>query len=88
MARKALDGVRPLNPYRCRHTCISHMIALGVDPITIISITGHVDMDMINEVYGHPMEYARQSAIERMDDAFSNRQEDKSGRVLQFVKSS
>ena len=64
------------------------MIALGVDPITIISITGHVDMDMINEVYGHPMEYARQSAIERMDDAFSNRQEDKSGRVHQFVKSS
>lgn len=87
-AIEALDGVRPLNPYSCRHTCISHMIALGVDPITIISITGHVDMDMINEVYGHPMEYARQSAIERMDDAFSNRQEDKSGRVLQFVKSS
>ena len=83
-----LGDVRILTPYSCRHTCISHLIALGVDPITIISITGHVNTDMIKEVYGHPMEYARQNAIKRLDEAFSNRQGDTQSRVLQFVKSS
>ena len=87
-ALKQVDGVRPLSPYSCRHTCVSHLIALGVDPITIISITGHVDDKMIREVYGHPMEYARQNAIERFHEAFSNRQGGNHERELRIVKSS
>ena len=83
-----MDGVRPLSPYSCRHTCVSHLIAHGVDPITIISITGHVDDKMIREVYGHPMEYARQNAIGRFHEAFSNRQGDTHERELRIVKSS
>ena len=59
-----------------------------MDPITITSIVGHADTDMINEVYAHPLEHARQDAIKRFDDAFSNRQGDTQARVLQFVKSS
>jgi integrase len=87
-ALAGIEGVRVLTPYNCRHTCISHLVALGVDPITITSIVGHADTDMINEVYAHPLEHARQDAIKRFDDAFSNRQGDTQARVLQFVKSS
>ena len=81
-----IEGVRILTPYNCRHTCISHLVVLGVDPIT--SIVGHADTDVINEVYTQPLEHARQDAIKRFDDAFSNRQGDTQARVLQFVKSS
>lgn len=87
-AMSQLEDVRILIPYCCRHTCVSHLVALGVDPITIISIVGHVDKKMIEKVYGHPLEHARQDAIKRFDDAFSNRQGDTHSRVLQFVKSS
>ena len=87
-AMQQLDGVRILIPYCCRHTCISHLVALGVDPITIISMVGHVDKKMLEKVYGHPLEHARQDAIKRFDDAFSNRQRDTRSRVLQFPKSS
>lgn len=83
-----LEDVRLLIPYSCRHTCVSHLVALGIDPITIISIVGHVDKKMLEKVYGHPLEHARQNAIKRFDDAFSDRQEDTRSRVLQFVKSS
>ena len=44
--------------------------------------------DSMDEVYAHPLEHARQDAIKRFDDAFSNRQGDTQARVLQFVKSS
>lgn len=87
--RKALgeiEGMRILTPHCCRHTYVTQMLSLGVDPKTIQALVGHADIDM-TLYYAHAQESTKQDAIQRYDTAFSNRGGGTYGTVLPFVKS-
>lgn len=83
----AVEGIRVLTPHCCRHTYVSQMQALGVSLETIQNIVGHADVDMTKH-YLHVQEPARQDAIKRFNDAFSNRGSGVHGNILDYVKSS
>ena len=82
-----IEGVRKLSPHCCRHTYVSQMQALGVSIETIQSLVGHADIDMTKH-YLHVQEPIRQEAIQRFNDAFSNRHSGAFGNVIEYVKSS
>jgi integrase len=88
-ALEAIPGVRVLTPHSCRHTYVSQMHALGVDPTTIQSIVGHADLDMTQH-YLHVQEPRRQDAIDRFSKAFPakrsepNKSDDDSGKIILF----
>lgn len=87
--RKALgdlEGMRILTPHCCRHTYVTQLLALGVDPKTIQALVGHADIDM-TLYYAHAQESSKQAAIARYDEAFSNPGGGLYGNVVQFVKS-
>lgn len=83
----AIEGVRMLTPHCCRHTYITHMLQLGVDPKTIQALVGHSEVDM-TMYYAHAQETSKQAAIDRFNEAFSNRGGGLYGNVVPFVKSS
>ena len=85
-ALSAMDGMRILTPHCCRHTYVTQLLALGVDPKTIQAMVGHADIDM-TLYYAHAQESSKQAAIERYNEAFSNRGGGLYGNVLPFVKS-
>ncbi|MBQ5607708.1 MAG: site-specific integrase, partial [Oscillospiraceae bacterium] len=88
--KEALQGipeVRVLTPHCCRHTYITHMLQLGVDPKTIQALVGHSEVDM-TMYYAHAQETSKQAAIDRFNEAFSNRGGGLYGNVVPFVKSS
>ena len=82
-----IEGVRVLTPHCCRHTYVSQMVALGVDPKTIQSIVGHADIDMTMH-YAHAQEPQRQEAVQRFSEAFSKKGRGVHGNILDYVKSS
>ena len=85
-ALSALEGMRMLTPHCCRHTYVTQLLALGVDPKTIQAMVGHADIDM-TLYYAHAQETSKQAAIERYNEAFSNRGGGLYGKVLPFTKS-
>ena len=84
---ESIEGVRVLTPHCCRHTYVSQMVALGVDPKTIQSIVGHADIDMTMH-YAHAQEPQRQEAVQRFSEAFSKKGRGVHGNILDYVKSS
>lgn len=82
----AIEGVRVLTPHCCRHTYVTQMLALGVDPKTIQALVGHAEIDM-TMYYAHAQESSKQAAIGRYDEAFSAPGGGLYGNVLPFVKS-
>ena len=86
-ALESLEGMRVLTPHCCRHTYVTQLLALGVDPKTIQAMVGHADIDM-TLYYAHAQESSKQDAIMRYSEAFSNRGGGLYGNVLPFVKTS
>lgn len=84
---ESIEGVRVLTPHCCRHTYVSQMVALGVDPKTIQSIVGHTDIDMTMH-YAHAQEPQRQEAVQRFSEAFFKKGRGVHGNILDYVKSS
>ena len=84
---ESLEGMRILTPHCCRHTYVSQLLALGVDPKTIQAMVGHADIDM-TMYYAHAQESSKQDAIKRYSEAFSSRGGGLYGNVLPFVKTS
>lgn len=82
---ESIEGVRVLTPHCCRHTYVSQMVALGVDPKTIQSIVGHADIDMTMH-YAHAQEPQRQEAVQRFSEAFSKKGRGVHGNILDYVK--
>ena len=83
----AMEGMRILTPHCCRHTYVTQLLALGVDPKTIQALVGHADIDM-TLYYAHAQESSKQAAISKYDEAFSNPGGGLYGNVVPFVKSS
>ena len=86
-ALERIEGVRILTPHCCRHTYVSQMIAMGVDPKTVQSIVGHADIDM-TFYYAHAQEPQRQEAVQRFSEAFSKNGRGVHGNILDLIKSS
>ena len=82
-----VEGVRILTPHCCRHTYVTHMLMLGVDPKTVQALVGHADVDM-TMYYAHAQETSKQAAISRYNEAFSNRGGGEYGNVIPFAQSS
>ena len=80
----AIEDVRVLTPHCCRHTYVTQMLALGVDPKTIQALVGHAEIDM-TMYYAHAQESSKQAAISRYDEAFSAPGGGLYGSVLTFV---
>lgn len=55
-------GIELKTPHAMRHTCISMLLAAGENPMLIKKMVGHVDMKMIESVYGHHIENERDFA--------------------------
>lgn len=85
-ALEAIEDVRVLTPHCCRHTYVTQMLALGVDPKTIQALVGHAEIDM-TMYYAHAQDATKQDAIQRYTEAFSHRGGGLHGNVLKFVKS-
>lgn len=83
---KAIEEVRVLTPHCCRHTYVTHMLALGVDPKTVQALVGHAEIDM-TMYYAHAQESSKQEAISRYDEAFSAPGGGLYGNVIKLVKS-
>ena len=86
-ALERIEGVRILTPHCCRHTYVSQMIAMGVDPKTVQSIVGHADIDM-TFYYAHAQEPQRQEAVQRFSEAFTKNGRGVHGNILDLIKSS
>ncbi|MDD2651642.1 MAG: tyrosine-type recombinase/integrase [Sulfurimonas sp.] len=52
-------GIDPKTPHAMRHTCVSLLLSAGENPMLIKKMVGHVDMKMIETVYGHHIENER-----------------------------
>ena len=70
-ALDAIEDVRILTPHCCRHTYVTQMLSLGVDPKTIQALVGHAEIDM-TMYYAHAQESSKQDAIGRYNQAFSS----------------
>lgn len=82
----AIEGMRILTPHCCRHTYVTQMLALGVDPKTIQAMVGHAEIDM-TLYYAHAQESSKQAAISRYDEAFTSSGGGLYGNVITLVKS-
>lgn len=81
---KAIEEVRVLTPHCCRHTYVTHMLALGVDPKTVQALVGHAEIDM-TMYYAHAQESSKQEAISRYGEAFSAPGRGLYGNVIKLV---
>lgn len=61
-AMNEIPDVRFLTPHCCRHTYVTMLQARGVDPETIMSLTGQADRSMVTH-YTHVQEATRLAAV-------------------------
>lgn len=71
--RKALKRAR-ISGYRVhdmRHSFITDLVTKGVDPYTVMEITGHKDTRMLKR-YSHPTEEHKRNAVKLLESAPNN----------------
>lgn len=59
-------GLRAFTFHDLRHGFVSYMVALGVDPTTVMSLTGHGDVGMTIGRYAHARKDVQVEAGERL----------------------
>jgi len=52
-------NIEPQTPHAMRHTTVSLLLSAGENPMLIKNMIGHVDMKMIETIYGHHIENER-----------------------------
>ncbi len=85
-ALAAIEEMRILTPHCCRHTYVTQMLALGVDPKTVQELVGHAETDM-TLYYAHAQESSKQDAISRYNEAFTASGGGLYGTVIPLAKS-
>lgn len=68
-ALSKMEGVRILTPHCCRHTYVSQMRAMEIQPFVLMSLTGHSNEKMVAHDT-HVQEDARKAACERLAQAY------------------
>ena len=69
IAEKA--GISSLRLHDCRHTAATEMLVGGVDVVTAAGVLGHASPTVTLQVYGHVVEEARRSAVDRLGERIS-----------------
>lgn len=62
-------GIRPVPLHTLRHTCVSLLLAQGVNPRTVMEIVGHSALEMTMNVYGHVNLDTQRRALDDLDRA-------------------
>jgi len=57
-----------ITPHVLRHAWVSQMIALGFDPVTIATMTGH-SPDVLMHTYAHAFDRRKRQAIDALGEA-------------------
>lgn len=60
-------GVPRLTPHELRHSCVSILIALGVDLPTIQRLVRHRSQRLTSDLYGHLVQAVSRDAADRFD---------------------
>lgn len=53
-----------------RHTCVSMLLTLGVNPRVVMEIVGHVALEMTMDVYAHVAVDEQRSALDKLDGLY------------------
>ena len=60
-------GVPAVRLHDLRHTCVSLLLALGVNPRVVMEIVGHSALEMTMNVYGHVAVDQQRAALDKLD---------------------
>ena len=66
-----VHGVRKVPLHGLRHSCVSLLLALGVNPRVVMEIVGHSALEMTMNVYGHVNLADQRTALNHLDDELS-----------------
>ncbi|GAB3674391.1 tyrosine-type recombinase/integrase [Angustibacter aerolatus] len=61
-------GVPRVRLHDLRHTCVSLLLTLGVNPRVVMEIVGHSALEMTMNVYAHVAVDQQREALNRLDD--------------------
>jgi integrase len=61
-----LEGRHPV-PHSLRHTHASHLIAGGVDAVTVASRLGHSRTSVTTDIYGHLLAGGDRAAVDELE---------------------
>ncbi|WP_380169668.1 tyrosine-type recombinase/integrase [Jannaschia sp. R86511] len=53
-----------------RHTCVSMLLTLGVNPRVVMEIVGHAALEMTMNVYAHVAVEEQRSALDKLDGLY------------------
>ena len=60
-------GVPRVRLHALRHTCVSLLLTLGVNPRVVMEIVGHAALEMTMNVYAHVAVDEQRAALDRLD---------------------
>jgi integrase len=69
-----LAGVRDYTLYQMRKSAFSNLFGLGVDPKTVMGISGHTQLSTLMNHYVFPLDESKQRALQLMDELARNSQ--------------
>ncbi|MGI8815060.1 MAG: tyrosine-type recombinase/integrase [Pseudonocardia sp.] len=72
----ARHGMRRVRLHDLRHSCVSLLLSLGVNPRVVMEIVGHSAMEMTMNVYGHVTLDTQRAALDLLNDRISDARED------------
>jgi len=67
-----LAGVRHYTLYQMRKSAFSNLFGLGVDPKTVMGISGHTQLSTLMNHYVFPLDESKQKAVRLMDELARN----------------
>ena len=62
-------GIRQVPLHSLRHSCVSLLLAQGVNPRTVMEIVGHSALEMTMNVYGHVNLDTQRRALDELDQS-------------------
>lgn len=63
------EGIRRVPLHALRHSCVSLLLSLGVNPRTVMEIVGHSALEMTMNVYGHVNLDTQRRALDELDQS-------------------
>ena len=67
-----IAGVRHYTLYQMRKSAFSNLFGLGVDPKTVMGISGHTQLSTLMNHYVFPLDESKQKAVRLMDELARN----------------
>ena len=60
-----------IRPYDLRHTCATHLLALGVNPKVVSELLGHASIVQTLDTYTHVLPPMQRDAVSRLEDLYA-----------------